>query len=104
MLIMRLLCAGDALIVAVLGLSQQVEGQSARLIEELNREPFSPIILPRGIADPPDTHRERPLLRELAERWCDAEYWASEGNTLDSMDCGRQLLATLALSDQEPRG
>lgn len=38
----------QALITAVLGLSQMVEDQRARLIEELQRKPFSPVILPRG--------------------------------------------------------
>jgi hypothetical protein len=38
----------EALIQVALGFSQMVEDQRTRLVEELRRKPFSPVILPRG--------------------------------------------------------
>ncbi len=37
----------EALIAVALAFSQMVEGQRKRLVEELARKPFSPVILPR---------------------------------------------------------
>jgi len=34
-------------------------------------------------------------VRELAEQWCDPEYWRTTGCEMDSRDCGEALLRLL---------
>ena len=34
-------------------------------------------------------------VRELADKWCDPEFWKDEGSRMDSSDCGKQLQAAL---------